>query len=106
MPPASILSPPTVPAEVLAFAEENGVSEYVLPVLEAARRAFPDAPMEVRVDEDAELPEVRFIVIDADVTGYDADQIFAADEKWVDGLMRCCPSVHRHFFVLGLWGRA
>jgi hypothetical protein len=107
MPPnAPAAPPPAVPVDVDAFAAEHGVTEYVIPLLDMTRGAFPGAPVTLLVEQDADLPEIQWIVLLMDVAGWDADRLFAAHDQWVQGLMRLCPAAHRRFFTLGKWASA
>ena len=94
--------PPAVPADVAAFAAENGVTDYVAPLLELTRRLFPTAPIEVLVEEDAEDRDVRYILFRVDVEGLTVDELVASQQRWSAGLFRHCPSTHAHFFCLGI----
>jgi hypothetical protein len=99
-------APPAVPADVAAFAAEQGVADCLAPMLELTRSVYPDAPIEVRVEEDAEEPELRFIAFFVDVVGWTADALFAAHQQWSAGLFRYCPTTHVHLFVVLLWASA
>jgi hypothetical protein len=88
-------------ADVTAFAAENGVADYLPAVLEMTRRVFPDAPITTRVEEDAEIAEIWFILLEVDVAGLDVDQLVAAQQEWSAGLFAHCPPTHAHLFCLG-----
>ncbi len=105
-PNAPAAPPPVIPADVAAFAAENGVTDNVVPLLELTRSLFPAAPIEPLVEEDAEVPDVQWIVMQTDVAGWDADRLFAARQQWTEGLVRLCPAPLLHFFTLGLWASA
>ena len=92
-----------LPTDVSAFAAEHGVADYVCPVLEMARRIFPDRPITPRVEEDAEISEERYIAMQVDVSGLDEHQLFAAQQQWSAGIFQQCPAVHVHLFSLGMW---
>jgi DNA-binding transcriptional LysR family regulator len=96
----------TWPPEVLAFAAEQGVSAYLDPLLDATRRNFPGAALEVEVADDPEVANDRRIVFRVDVTGWSADDMFQAENKWTEDLFRHCPSNHVWIFHLGLVARA
>lgn len=93
---------PTLSPEVRAFAAEQGVMPYFLPVLEMTSRIFPGRPMTVIVDEDPEIANDRHIVIDVDVTGFDADQMFEGHQRWINDIFHNCPATHVCVFRLGL----
>jgi hypothetical protein len=96
----------TWPPDVLAFAAEQGVSAYLDPLLHAARRAFPGAALEIDVEDNPEVANDRRIVFRVDVTGWSADEISNAENKWTEDLFRHCPSTHVWIFHLGLVARA
>ena len=100
MPPATTASQPVLPAEVLAFAAEHGVADYLPALLEMTRRIFPTAPIKTQVVEDAETPEDRYIVFEVDVDGLDVDRMVATQHEWSGGLFVHCPPTHAHLFCL------
>ena len=91
---------PVVPADVTAFAAEHGVADYLPAVLEMTRQVFPTSAITVRVEEDAEIFDMRFILMDVDVAGLDVDQLVAAHNLWSAGLFAHCPPTHAHLFSL------
>jgi hypothetical protein len=91
-----------VSAEVEQFAAAEGVREYLPPVLEMTRRVFPCARrMDVFVEEDAEMPEDRRIVIEVDVP-LPVPQAVAAHHRWTREIAQYCPSTRAWIFVLGM----
>ena len=102
--PAATL--PAVPTDVATFAAEHGVADYVAPLLEMTCGIFPGVPMTVRLEDDMEIADLRWIVVSVDVAGWDADRLFAAQQQWTASLFKHCPSTHVHFFVLGMWASA
>jgi hypothetical protein len=96
------LPPPIVPPEVLAFAAEQRVSEYLPIVLALARRLFPREPMTVRVDDDPEIEDYRKIAIEVDVTGWQTPQLVAVQQQWTEQLIRSCPAHQAIVFRLDL----
>ena len=62
---ANTLPPPGLSPEVLAFAAEKGVSDYLPAVAEMVRRILPQAPLSVQVEEDPELSYNTQIVFEA-----------------------------------------
>jgi hypothetical protein len=95
------LHPTTVSADVAIFAAEHGVTDYLSSVLDMTRQIFPNALATPRVQEDAEIPEVRFILVEVDTTDLDADQLVARERQWSAGLFDHCPSTYAHLFCLG-----
>lgn len=93
---------PTVPPEVLQFAAESGVSNYLYPVMELANSLFPGRPMTVLLEGDPEIENDWHIVFEVDVTGVAEDDILAGQRRWSAGLFERCPSTHVCVFRLGL----
>jgi hypothetical protein len=96
------LAPPGLAPELLAFATEQGVMPYLRPVLEMTSHVFQGRPMTVYVDEDPEIANDRHIVIDVEVTGFDAEQMFACQQDWIHHIFQKCPATHVCVFRLGL----
>jgi hypothetical protein len=92
---------PAVSPEVAAFAAEQGVSEFLTPVLEMTRRVFPAAPLAPRVESDPDVAD-RYIVIEVDVSDWEERPLFAAQQSWTGELFSHCPAPHVHFFRLGM----
>ena len=91
---------PAIPQDVLAFAAEKGVTEYLPGVLELTRRAFPGAPFAISVEEDAEIEDYKQILFDVTVGDLTVEQLMAAEEQWTAGIFRVCPSTHVVYFNL------
>jgi hypothetical protein len=100
-PPAiALLS--ALPPEVLAFAAEAGVTDYLPAVLEMTRRIFPDVPPTVLVEDDPEIANDRHIVFQVDVTALNDAQLDSASQQWMRELFDHCPSTHVPVFRLGM----
>jgi hypothetical protein len=93
--------PPVAPAdtawtwspEVLAFAKEAGVIEYLDQLLKETRDLFPDAPApRVRVDNDPEIFNLRTIVFELDIPYVGTDHYLKSQRRWIDALCRVCPA--------------
>ncbi|HEY8506038.1 MAG TPA: hypothetical protein VIL46_15740 [Gemmataceae bacterium] len=96
----------TVPDEVRAFAEEHGVEESLPAVLDLTRRSFDRArAVRLFVEEDAEDFEDRYIVVEIDVTDYDADDLTAAHIRWTESLFAEVASSAWPFFRLDMVGQ-
>lgn len=89
-----------LPPEVLCFAGEQGVTAYLQAVLDLTRAVFPERPVAMYVDEDPEIANDRHIVFDVDVTGMDAEQMFACRER---GFASFSSIVPRPTFVYSGW---
>jgi hypothetical protein len=83
---------PTIPAEVLAFAREQGVEQYLAPLIELARRVYPGATrFDVFTEDDPEIADDRHIVLELDVP-LDVEEALEADRQWRDGLFDLVPA--------------
>jgi len=81
---------PTVPAEVLTFAREQGVEQYLSGLIELARQVYPGATrFEVFVENDPEILD-RYIVFDLDAP-LSVEQALEADRRWHEGWLRTYP---------------
>ena len=82
----------TMPPEVLAFAEQQGVAAYLPAVLEVTDRVFPNARRRgVVLEEDTEIADLRTIVIEVDVAMSVAESL-TTDRQWHEATLRCCPT--------------
>ena len=54
--------PAVFPADVLAFAAERGVTEYLVPLYELAKQCFDGADVTVTFESDYEIPDLHWIV--------------------------------------------
>jgi hypothetical protein len=97
---SSTAAPPVLPADVIAFAAEHGAADYVMPIVDMTRGVFPDAPITPRVEEDAEVPEERYILVEVNVAELGVDQLVEAQQQWSAGLFVHCPPTHAHLFCL------
>src|SRR5437588_8263017 len=88
--------------EVLALAAEQGVTAYLQPVLDLTHAVFPDRPVAVFVDEDLEIANDRHIILDVDVTGMSAEQMFACQQRWLRAVFDHCPATHVCVFRLAM----
>ncbi len=98
---APAAAPPAVPADVAAFAAENGVTDYVGPLLELTRSLFPTARIQPLVEEDAEIPELRYIEFRVDFGGMTAEEIVETRHQWSVRLFERCPATHARYFGMG-----
>jgi hypothetical protein len=100
--PAKLSTLPDVPAEVLAFAAENGVSEWVYPMLEMTARVFAGCPIRLFVECDREDSDWQYIVLEANITVYTSDQVYAAQRQWTHEVAHSFPPQPRQFFIYGI----
>jgi hypothetical protein len=85
---------PTIPPDVVTFAREQGVEQYLSPLIELARRVYPSATrFEVFTEDDPEIPDDRHIVFRLD-TLIDLEQAREADYRWHRGAFEIVPARH------------
>jgi hypothetical protein len=83
---------PTVPEDVVTFAREQNVEQYLGPLIELARQVYPGATrFEVLTEDDPEIANDRHIVFDLDVA-LDVEQALEADGRWHAGLFGIVPA--------------
>jgi len=58
--------------------------------------------MTVFVDEDPEIANDRHIILDVDVTGFDAERMFRCQQNWTCEIFQHCPSTHVCVFRLSM----
>src|SRR5437868_1051084 len=90
------------PADVLAFAAERGVADYLGPLYALAKRCFAGADIAVRLEEDAEIAGYRWIAYEVDSAGRTAEQLFDAHLRYTQALVELCPPDVSECFVLGM----
>jgi hypothetical protein len=100
------VSPHALAPDILAFAAEQEVMPYLQPLLEMTRQVFNGRPVSVSVDEDPEIANDRHIVIDVDVSGLSAKQMFESQQRWLNECFEHCPATHVCVFSLGMVDRA
>jgi hypothetical protein len=85
----------TWPPEVLAFAAERGITEYLPRILEMTQRIFPSLLRGAHLDEDPEIADDpylgHYITLDVDSTHLTAEQRDATRRQWTDELYSICP---------------
>ncbi|MBI1916458.1 MAG: hypothetical protein HYS12_17250 [Planctomycetes bacterium] len=92
---------PVVSQEVLAFAEEQGVSKLLPQFIELARQVFPMATkFDVFVEDDPEIPD-RYIVLELRMR-LTLPEVRAARDKWSEGFFRIYPYPRTCVFRLSL----
>ena len=92
---------PPVPPEVLHFAAENGVKDYLYPVMALANSIFPGRPMTVLLEGDPEIANDWHIVCEVDVTGLSVEELLAGQRRWSEGIFQRCPATHVSIFRFG-----
>ena len=94
-------APPPVSPAVTQFAAQVGALPHLGAVLELARQCFPDGPVAMFIEADAEVAELRHIVIEVDVSRCDVDGLLEAQAAWSSGLFDVCPAPLAVYFQLG-----
>lgn len=92
--------PITIPPDVLAFAEKEGVGPYLMPVLEMTQRVFPGGLCGVWLEDDPEIPDDWHIVIGVRVR-LDVPEAVEADWQWFRDIFGVCPAPRVCVFRLG-----
>jgi hypothetical protein len=91
------------PADVLGFATQHQVADYLGPLWQALRQLFPTAEaLRVFLEDDPEIRDDRHIVFDVRVPRDDVPDFVAAKRRWHDELFRVCPAPLACIFRLGL----
>ncbi len=96
------LAVPDLSPEVLAFAAEKEVTEYLPTLYDLVRVIYPGRTIRVVLDVDPELCDVCTIVFEVDVGDMEVDQMIATHSAWTDGLIERCPTTHIHAFGLDM----
>jgi len=97
---ATMLPLPELSPEVLAYAEERGVSAYLPSVREMTRKHFPHSAINVVVYDDPELRDNRQILFEVDFTEIDPPESVEAIHSWNGRLFENCPAPLVHVFCL------
>ena len=84
-------NPAVFPAEVLAFAAERGVTEYLGPLYELAKQCFPGANVTVTFESDYEIPNLSWIVFEVVISETDERPSRAAYYHFTDEKIRMLP---------------
>jgi len=80
-------------ADVLAFAEQEGVSSYLEPLRELVCRLFPTAlSLRVYVQKDPEIRDLTFIIWEVHVPVADVPDFHGSTERWYREVYSICPA--------------
>jgi hypothetical protein len=93
-----------LPPEVLIFAAEQGVSDYLPAVVEMTRQLFPHCPLTVQVEDDPEIVNDRHIVLIVKDIGLEVAQALETLWQWQRELFVRCPAPLVCIFRLGMEG--
>jgi hypothetical protein len=103
MTPTLTAPDPTVfPADVLTFSADRGVTDHLVPLYDLAARCFPGADIAVLLEDDAEIPGLRWIVYEVAASQWPDAPRRAGRHRWVEEFGRATPPAVRECFVLGL----
>ena len=94
--------PAIFPADVLAFAAERGVTDYLMPLYELTRRCFPEVEIGVTQQNDYEIADLGWIVFETAVGDWDLDRYRAAKDRWIGEFLDTVPPADRQPFILGM----
>src|SRR5438067_13258941 len=94
--------PAVFPPDVLAFAAERGVTDYLVPLYDVTRRCFPGVDIVVSQQNDYEIADLGWIVFETAVGDWDLDRYRAAKDRWIDQFLRSVPPADRQPFILGM----
>src|SRR5262245_41861034 len=94
--------PVLFPEDVRRFAAARGVTDYLVPLYDLARRCFDGAEVAVRLEEDAEIADYRWIAYEVDTVGRTAEQLFDAHLRYTKALVEMCPPQVSECFALGM----
>src|SRR5436309_9567859 len=83
--------PAIFPEDVRRFAAERGVTQYLVPLYEVAKRCFDGANVTVTFQSDYEIPDLHWIVYDVVVRDWDLEQIQASYRRWLTAFNETCP---------------
>ena len=90
--------PATFPADVLAFAAERGVTDYLMPLYELTRRHFPAANIKVRLELDYEIAGLAWIVYVAEAINPDYESARVLKDAWRKAVISNLPPDARQPF--------
>lgn len=93
---------PTLQTEVLEFAREQGVEQFLQGLIALSHSTFPATRrFEILLEEDPEIADDRHIVFRLAVP-LGVRQSLTADRQWIEGLSRLCPKARMYLFRLSL----
>jgi hypothetical protein len=92
--------PAVFPEEVRRFAAERGVTQYLVPLNELAKRCFDGADVAVTFQSDYEIPDLHWIVYEVASGSWMPDRWQAAHARWRHEKLRTLPPPGCGAFVL------
>ena len=91
MPTSLVSSEIELSADVVQLAAKLGVTAYLPKVLEMTRSVFPEARLEVAVEEDPEIADEVCLAVIVRNSLDDAHELFHVSSGWHRRLYDCCP---------------
>jgi hypothetical protein len=89
--------------DVLDYATQKGVNQYLPIIGEMTQQLIPAARrIDVFIEDDPEIADLRFIVFDVHVPAWNAQQLYETQRRWNEGLLQIYPSPRWESFVLSL----
>jgi hypothetical protein len=101
---ATLTSHINIPADVLAFADEQGVRAELPAVVAMTQEVFPRATLALTLEDDPEIVNLRHIAIMAKGIDMAVDDAVDATWKWHGRLFACCPAPLVCVFCLAMEG--
>ena len=95
-------NPAVFPDDVLAFAAERGVTEYLGPLYDLAKTCFDGTDVGIKLESDGEIADMSWIAFEVAVSDWNLDRFRAAYDRWIAGFIEACPSDDSIHFVLGM----
>ena len=92
MPASLVSSEIELSANVVQLAAKLGVTAYLPQVLEMTRAVFPEARLEVEVEDDPEVADEVCLAIIVRNSVEDAHELFQISSSWHRRLFDCCPA--------------
>ena len=92
MPTSLVSSEIELPTDVVQLATKLGVSAYLPQVLEMTRVVFPEARLDVEVEDDPEIADESCLAIIVRNSVDDAHELFQISCGWHRRIFDCCPA--------------
>lgn len=100
---APSLPVPVAPPDVVIFAEKHGVGEYLPAVLAMTRRIFPHWPINVYLEEDLEIANDWYIIVEVRIPDEaESEKVAELHRQWGGELFKVCPKTHVGLFLFGM----
>ena len=92
---------PTWLPEVLEFATQHGLMEYLEPLREATHQLFPDLRcLRIFVETDDEVPDCRVLKFEVRAPFTTVDRSLQQQRAWFESFFEICPGPVRPLFCL------